>query len=333
MNKLSVPKRAKILAMLVEGVSMRSITRIEEVSINTVAKLLNDAGEACFAYHDDHVRGIRGHRRIECDEIWAFVYAKERNLPRAKAAPDDAGDAWTFTAIDAASKLIVSYWVGDRTGAVAIDFMDDLRGRLEDRPQLSTDGFSAYREGVEGAFGGDVDFAQVIKGYGKLPGTDHERRYSPAVCTSLEKRRIEGNPNMRKANTSYVERHNLTMRMGMRRFTRLTNAFSKKLANHLHMLSLYFVHYNFVRIHKSLRMSPAMAAGVSDTLRDMEWIVGLIDARAPKPKPRGPYKKHDSKLTETLQQRYHHLRRLSLTSPLSISMRRLFRPPLKSCIA
>ena len=289
MNKLTTSKRAQILGMLVEGMSMRAITRITGVSINTVAKLLNDAGNACAAYHDEHVRGIRGHRRIECDEIWSFVYAKERAVSRAKAAPDGAGDTWTFTAVDADSKLITSYLVsGERDGESALAFMDDLRGRLEDRPQVTTDGLIAYVGAVEGAFGGDVDFAQVIKEYGKEPGEDNERRYSPPVCTNMEKRRIEGNPDLRTANTSYVERHNLSMRMGMRRFTRLTNAFSKKVEKHVAMLSLYFVHYNFCRIHKTLRVTPAMEAGIETTVRDYEWIVGLIDAMAPAPKRPGP---------------------------------------------
>ena len=280
-----------ILSMLVEGMSMRSISRTIGVSINTVTKLLVDAGHACAACHDEAVRGIRGHRRVECDEIWSFVYAKERAVRHAKTAPEGAGDAWTFTAIDADAKLIVSYLVsGERDGETALAFMDDLRGRLED-PQLSTDGLSAYVGAVEGAFGGDVDFAQVIKAYGKEPGEDNERRYSPPVCTDIEKRRVEGNPDMRKANTSYVERHNLTMRMGMRRFTRLTNGFSKRVEKHIAMLSLYFVHYNFCRIHKSLRVTPAMEAGLTNELRDMEWIVGLIDARAPNPSRPKTYRK------------------------------------------
>ena len=295
MNKLPIAKRAMILSMLVEGMSMRSISRTLGVSINTVTKILVDAGEACAAYHDEAVRGIRGHRRIECDEIWSFVYAKERAVRHAKAAPDGAGDAWTFTAIDADAKLIVSYLVsGERDGESALAFMDDLRGRLEDRPQISTDGLSAYVGAVEGAFGGDVDFAQIIKAYGKEPGEDNERRYSPPVCTDIEKRRIEGNPDLRTANTSYVERHNLTMRMGMRRFTRLTNGFSKRVEKHMAMLSLYFVHYNFCRIHKSLRVTPAMEAGLTNELRDMEWIVGLIDARAPKPSRPKTYRKRQN---------------------------------------
>ena len=295
MNKLPSAKRVMILSMLVEGMSMRAISRTVGVSINTVTKMLVDAGEACAAYHNEHVRGIRGHRRIECDEIWAFVYAKEKAVATSKAAPDSAGDVWTFTALDADSKLITSYLVaGERDGETALAFMDDLRGRLEDRPQLTTDGLIAYVGAVEGAFGGDVDFAQVIKQYGKEPGEDNERKYSPPVCTAIEKRRIEGDPDMRKANTSYVERQNLSMRMGMRRFTRLTNAFSKRVEKHWAMLSLYFLHYNFCRIHKTLRVTPAMEAGLTGDLRDVEWIVSLIDARAAKPNRPKTYRKRIS---------------------------------------
>ena len=291
MNKLSTNMRAMILNMLVEGMSMRSISRTVGVSINTVTKLMVEAGEACAAHHDETVRNVTA-RRIQCDEIWAFCYAKDKNVPRAKAAPLGAGDVWTWTAIDADSKMILSYEIGDRTGATAIEFMDDLRGRLANRVQLTTDGHKAYLEAVEGAFGGDVDFAQLVKLYGDSTGhKGHEKKYSPAECTGIKKRDVEGSPDAAHVSTSYVERQNLTMRMGMRRFTRLTNGFSKKLENHLLMLSLYFVHYNFVRIHKTLKCTPAMAAGVSATLRDMEWIVGLIDAQAAKPKRPVTYNK------------------------------------------
>ncbi|WP_227421614.1 IS1 family transposase [Pacificispira spongiicola] len=292
MNKLPLHKRVMILNLLVEGSSMRSISRTVGVSINTVTKLLVEAGEACAAYHDEAVRNVKA-ARVQCDEIWSFCYAKEKNVATAKAAPDGAGDVWTWTAIDSDSKMILAYEVGDRSAATAIEFMDDLRARLANRVQLTTDGHKAYLEAVEGAFGGDVDFAQLVKLYGEsTDGKRHEKKYSPAECTGTKKRVVEGKPDMKAVSTSYVERQNLTMRMGMRRFTRLTNGFSKKLENHLHMLSLYFVHYNFVRIHKSLKVTPAMAAGVADTLHDMEWIVSLIDARAPKPGPRGPYKKN-----------------------------------------
>lgn len=291
MNKLPLHKRVMILNMLVEGMSMRSISRTVGVSINTVTKLLVEAGEACASYHDETVRDVKAHH-VQCDEIWSFCYAKEKNVKAAKAAPDGAGDVWTWTAIERDSKMILAYEVGDRSAQTAIEFMDDLRARLATRVQLTTDGHKAYLEAVEGAFGGDVDFAQLVKLYGEsAEGKRHEKKYSPAECTGIKKRRVEGYPDMEMVSTSHVERQNLTMRMGMRRFTRLTNGFSKKLENHLHMLSLYFVHYNFVRVHKSLRMTPAMAAGVSDTLHDMEWLVDLIDARAPKPGPRGPYKK------------------------------------------
>lgn len=282
-------KRTQILSMLVEGSSLRSISRVAGVSINTVTKLLVEAGEACAAYHDETVREVTA-SRIQCDEIWSFCYAKAKNVAKAKAAPVDAGDVWTWTALDADSKMIVSYLIGGRDSGYAIEFMDDVRARLANRVQLTTDGHRAYLEAVEGAFGGDVDYAQLIKIYGAAPESA-KGRYSPAECTGIKKNVIEGDPDTSKISTSYVERQNLTMRMSMRRFTRLTNGFSKKIDNHIHSLSLYFVHYNFCRIHKSLKMTPAMAAGVSDTLRDMEWIVGLIDARAPEPKKRGPYKK------------------------------------------
>ena len=285
MNKLSTAKRAQILNMLVEGMSMRATSRVADVSINTVTKLMVEAGEACAAYHDETVRDVET-RHVQCDEIWAFCYAKEKNVMLAKAAPAVAGDVWTWTALDSDSKMILSYEVGDRSGTTAIEFMDDLRNRLANRVQITTDGHKAYLEAVEGAFGGDVDYAQLIKIYGDAPQT--EARYSPASCIGARKRPVTGRPRRADVSTSYVERQNLTMRMGMRRFTRLTNAFSKKVENHLHMLSLYFVHYNFCRIHKTLKCSPAMAAGVTDTLRDVEWIVGLIDARAPAPKKPGP---------------------------------------------
>lgn len=280
MNKLPTKKRIQILNMLVEGLSMRATSRVAGVSINTVTKLMIEAGQACAAYHHEAVRNVTA-SKVQCDEIWSFCYAKEKNVARAKAAPQGAGDVWTWTALDSDSKMILYYEVGDRSGQTAIEFMDDLRSRLANRVQLTTDGHKAYLEAVEGAFGADVDFAQLVKLYGDSP--EAEKRYSPAQCVGTKKRRVTGSPVRRDVSTSHVERHNLTMRMGMRRFTRLTNGFSKKIENHLHMLSLYFVHYNFCRVHKSLRCSPAMAAGVSDTLRDMEWIVGLIDARAPKP--------------------------------------------------
>ncbi len=288
MNKLPLSKRIQILAMLCEGSSMRSISRVADVSINTVSKLLVEAGEACMILHDDTVRNVKA-SRIQCDEIWSFCHAKAKNVATAKAAPEGAGDVWTWTAIDADTKLIVSYFVGDRSGESAMVLMDDLQARLANRVQLTTDGHKAYLEAVEGAFGSDVDFAQLVKMYGHTitaPG-----RYSPAECTGIKKIRREGNPDIDHVSTSYVERQNLTMRMSMRRFTRLTNAFSKKLDNHIHALALYFMFYNFTRIHKTLRVSPAMAAGITDRLWSLEDVIAKIDELAPEPKARGPYKK------------------------------------------
>ena len=290
MNKLPLAKRILILNMLVEGSSMRSVSRVADVSINTVTKMLVDAGEACAKFHDENVRGVTA-SRVQCDEIWSFVYSKEKNVETAKAAPQGAGDVWTWTALDADSKLIVSYFVGDRSGQSAIALMDDLRSRLENRVQLTTDGHKAYLEAVEGAFGGDVDYAQLIKLYGEAPES-MKGRYSPAECTGIKKTKVEGNPDMAHVSTSYVERQNLNMRMGMRRFTRLTNAFSKKLENHIHTLALYFMFYNFVRIHKTLRTSPAMAAGITDRLWSMEEIAALCEPTAPV--KRGRYKKEIS---------------------------------------
>jgi IS1 family transposase len=291
MNKLSLAKRVMILSMLCEGSSMRAISRVADVSINTVTKLLVDAGETCLALHDELVRDVKA-QRVQCDEIWSFCYAKQKNVGAATAAPEEAGDVWTWTAIEADTKLIVSYYVGDRSGQSAIALMDDLRSRLSNRVQLTTDGHKAYLEAVEGAFGGDVDYAQLIKLYGATPGGT-TGRYSPAECTGIKKVRVEGNPDEKHVSTSYVERQNLTMRMSMRRFTRLTNAFSKKLDNHIHALALYFAFYNFCRIHKTLRVSPAMAAGITDKLWSLEDIADRIEAAQPAPAKRGPYKKRD----------------------------------------
>ena len=252
---------------------MRAASRIAGVSINTVSKLLVDVGRACAAYHDAQVRDVQA-QRVQCDEIWSYAYAKRKNVPTATAAPSDAGDVWTWTAIDADSKLIVSWLVGGRDSGTALEFMDDLRKRLAHRVQLSTDGHTAYLEAVEGAFGGDIDYAQLIKLYGEAPG---EHRYSPGVCVGARKQRIVGQPVAADVSTSYVERHNLTMRMSLRRFTRLTNAFSKKLENHCHALALYFVWYNWCRPHKTLGQTPAQASGLADREYGMDWIVGLIE--------------------------------------------------------
>jgi len=288
MNKLPSAKRVQILSMLCEGSSMRSVSRITDVSINTVSRLLADAGEACIAFHDENVRGVKA-KRVQCDEIWAFCYAKQKNVEGAKAAPAEAGDLWTWTALDADSKLIIAYDCGGRDADYANAFMQDVAGRLANRVQLTTDGHKAYLEAVEGAFGADIDYAMLIKHYGEPVGA--VGRYSPGECVGIDLRRVEGRPDLKHVSTSYAERQNLTMRMQMRRFTRLTNGFSKKAEAHLHMVALYTVWYNFIRIHKTLKCSPAMAAGVSATLWSMEDIVKLIDARAEAPKPRGPYKK------------------------------------------
>ncbi len=294
MNKLPLEKRVQILSMLCEGSSMRSISRVVDVSFNTVVKLLADAGAACAAYHDETVRNVAA-ERVQCDEIWSFCYAKAKNVPAAKKAPAVAGDVWTWTALDAGSKLIVGWLVGGRDAEYANEFMQDVASRLANRVQLTTDGHVAYLEAVEAAFGAGVDFAQLVKLYGAAPaGSEQERRYSSGKCVGTRKEHFEGKPDPKHISTSYVERQNLTMRMSMRRYTRLTNAFSKRIENHCRALALYFVWYNFVRIHKSLRVTPAMAAGVTDTLRDMEWVVSLIDARAPKLGPRGSYKKRNS---------------------------------------
>ncbi|MEO6582253.1 MAG: IS1 family transposase, partial [Sphingomicrobium sp.] len=254
--------------------------------INTVSKLLVEAGEACLAIHDETVRNVHS-QRIQADEIWSFCYAKAKKAPFAKGAPEGAGDVWTWTALDADTKLIFSYFVGNRSAQSAIAIMDDVRARVVGRPQLTTDQWKVYPDAVEGAFGGDVDYAQLVKVYSNPVGP--KGRPNSGECIGIKKRRVEGNPDPDYVSTSYVERQNLTMRMSMRRFTRLTNAFSKKLDNHIHALALYFAFYNFCRIHKTLRMSPAMAAGITDRLWSLEDIVAKIDAMTPA--PRGPYKK------------------------------------------
>ncbi|KUO54127.1 MAG: transposase [Alphaproteobacteria bacterium BRH_c36] len=289
MNKLPLQKRVQILAMLCEGSSMRSISRVCDVSINTVAKILADAGKVCMAFHDEKVRNVQA-KRVQVDEIWSFTYAKQKNVAAAKAAPDGAGDTWTWTALDADSKLIVQWFVGGRDADCAKLFIDDLADRLANRVQLTSDGLKSYLEAVEGAFGADVDYAQLVKIYGASPESA-KGRYSPAECTGIRKNIIEGEPDEKHISTSYVERQNLTMRMHMRRFTRLTNGFSKKFESHVNMVALYTVWYNWVRIHKSLRVTPAMAAGLTDKLVSFEDIVALMDAAAPKPGRPKTYKK------------------------------------------
>jgi IS1 family transposase len=289
MNKLDIAKRAQILSTLCEGGSMRSASRLADVSINTVSKLLEDAGRFCAGFHDAKVRNVSA-KRVQVDEIWSFTAAKQKNVAKMKSPVDGAGDTWTWTAIEADTKLIISHFVGGRDGDCAQWFMDDVAARLASRVQLTSDGHKAYLEAVEGAFGADVDYAMLVKIFGASPDSA-KGRYSPAECTGAIKTPIEGKPDMAHVSTSYAERANLTMRMHNRRFTRLTNAFSKKFENHAHMVAIYAVWYNWLRIHKTLRVTPAMAAGLSETVMDWSDIIALMDAEAPKPGPRGPYKK------------------------------------------
>ena len=294
MNKLPLKTRTLILRCLVEGMSLRSTTRTADVSKNTVVKLLIDAGKACAGYQDKALRDLPC-KRIQVDEIWSFCYAKEKNVPYAKAAPPEAGDVWTWTALCSDTKLVPSWQVGDRSSNTAIILLDDLRSRLKNRVQLTTDGHRAYLEAVERVFGSDIEFSQLVKLYGPPAGeSESERRYSSGECTGAKKTRIIGNPDYSKISTSHVERHNLTMRMSMRRFTRLTNAFSKKAENHAHAVALHLMYYNFCRIHNTLKVTPAMAAGVTERLWEIEDIVRLVEKAAPKPGPRGFYGKRNS---------------------------------------
>jgi IS1 family transposase len=289
MNKLPVAQRAKILASLCEGASMRSVSRLADVSINTVSKLLEDAGHFCAGFHDAKVRNVKA-KRVQVDEIWSFTAAKAKNVATMKNPVNGAGDTWTWTAIEADTKLIISHFVGGRDGECAAWFMDDVAARVANRIQLTSDGHKAYLEAVEGAFGADVDYAMLNKIYGAAPESA-KGRYSPAECIGAKKERIEGRPDMAHVSTSYAERANLTMRMHNRRFTRLTNAFSKKFENHAHMVAVYAVWYNWLRIHKTLKITPAMAAGLSATVMDWADIVTAMDADTPRMKARGPYKK------------------------------------------
>ncbi len=275
MNKLPTEKRIQILSLLVEGNSLRAASRITDTAFNTVAKLFVEGARACAAYQDQHLRNLPC-KRLQLDEIWSFIYAKEKNVRAAKAAPREAGDVWTWMAIDADTKLVPSWHVGDRSSLTAIAFVDDLAGRLANRVQITTDGHRAYLEAIEGAFGGDVDYAMLVKLYGE--GGEAEKRYSPAECVGIRMARIEGNPDPKHVSTSYAERQNLTMRMSIRRFTRLTNAFSKKLENHALSVALHYMNYNFCRIHKTLRITPAMAAGVTDRLWSVGDIVNVLEA-------------------------------------------------------
>ncbi len=275
MNKLPRDARAQILGMMVEGVSIRAISRMTGASKNTIVKLLADAGEAFSDYQDRTLRGLAC-KRVQVDEIGAFVYAKAKNVETAKAAPEGAGDCWTWMAIDADTKLIPSFYVGARDADAAQTFIADLAGRLANRVQLTSDGHKPYLEAVEQSFGADIDYAMLIKHYGTPEGA--VGRYSPGACTGVALRRVEGRPDLAHVSTSYAERANLTLRMGSRRFTRLTNAFSKKIENHAHSVAIHTMHYNFVRIHQTLRCTPAMAAGVTGQLWELADMVQVLEA-------------------------------------------------------
>jgi IS1 family transposase len=270
---------------------MRSISRVCDVSINTVSKMLVDAGEACLAFHDKTVRGLKT-THLQADEIWAFCYAKKRNVPTLQSYVEGTGDIWTFTALDKHSKLIVTWLAGDRNGGTATAFMKDTAARIDTTVHVTTDGLPAYPDAVSEAFPLDTSYAQVQKAYSATPDHGPAKKYSPSVCVFAEKKSIFGTFDTSEASTSHVERQNLTMRMSMRRFTRLTNAFSKKFDNHCYALALYFVHYNFCRGHKSLNgATPAMVAGLSDVSLNVSFIVHLMDARAESPKRPSTYRK------------------------------------------
>jgi IS1 family transposase len=274
MNKLSRGDRAQIIGMMVEGMSIRSITHLTGASKNTVAKLLVDAGRACLDYQDHTLRNLSC-KRLQCDEIWSFVAIKEKNIPANRCGEAGIGSIWTWTALDAGTKLVPCFHVGTRDAGCAYKFMTDVASRLADRVQLTTDGHRAYLSAVDYAFGGAIDYAMLQKLYGSEPAD--EARYSPAKCTGTRRETISGEPDV--AHASYVERLNLSMRMGMRRFTRLPNAFSKKVENHEHALAIYFMIYNYVRIHQTLRCTPAMEAGVTERLWSIEDIAALVEAR------------------------------------------------------
>jgi IS1 family transposase len=277
MNRLSIEKRAQILHCIVEGNSLRATARLTDTAINSVVNLMIDAGKACSDYQDKAMRNLKC-KRLQCDEIWSFVGCKEKQVPEAQKG-QGRGDMWTWTALDSDTKLVPCWFIGNRDAAAAHHFMHDLQGRLASRVQLTTDGHKPYLVAVEDAFGADIDYAQLVKFYGTEVGPiqNHaEIRYSPAQCMGARKAVISGQPEYAHISTSHTERQNLSMRMGMRRFTRLTNAFSKKLANLEANVALYFMHYNFCRIHQTLRVTPAMEAGISDHVWSLEEIVGLI---------------------------------------------------------
>ena len=272
MNKLNKDKQAQVIAALVEGNSINATVRMTGVAKNTILKLLAELGPACSEYQDRAFRNLTC-KRIQCDEIWQFCYAKEKNVPADKKGKFGFGDVWTWVAIDADTKLIPSFMLGNRDAHTANVFIDDLASRLASRVQLTTDGLKVYLEAVEGAFGSEIDYAMLIKVYG---ASQEETRYSPAECVECITNVVIGAPAPRHISTSYVERQNLTMRMGMRRFTRLTNGFSKKVENHAHAVALHFMHYNFCRVHKTLRVTPAMEAGLTDHIWEIAEIVAML---------------------------------------------------------
>ena len=274
MNKLNTDKRSKVISALVEGNSIRSTVRMTGIAKNTIVKLLADIGSACGEYQGKVLRNLKS-KKVQCDEIWSYCYAKEKNVPKNKKGQFGFGDVWTWVAIDPDSKLVISWLVGLRNAEWAKAFMKDVAGRLANRVQLTTDGHKNYLEAVDDAFGADVDYAMLVKLYGKENAG--EARYSPPTCIGCQRQKIMGKPKPEDISTSMVERQNLTMRMGMRRFTRLTNAFSKKIQNLEAAVALHFMYYNFVRIHQTLRVSPAMAAGVTDHLWDISEIINLLE--------------------------------------------------------
>jgi len=273
MNTLPLEKRVAIVAAIVEGNSIRATCRMTGAAKGTVLKLLVDLGKACERYQRETLVNLKC-RRIQCDEIWAFCYAKERNVPESMRGRPGVGDVWTWTAMDADTKLIVSWLVGERDAGYATEFINDLASRVATRIQLTTDGLRAYLTAVEGAFGADVDYAMLVKLYGEPSQT--EARYSPPTCLGARREIINGFPERRYISTSFIERQNLSMRMGMRRFTRLTNAFSKKIENLEAAVALHFMYYNFARVHQTLRVTPAMEAGVADHVWSLEEVVGLL---------------------------------------------------------
>lgn len=266
----------QVIAALVEGSSINSTVRMTGVSKPTILKLLADLGKACAEYQDRTIRNLTC-KRIQCDEIWSFCFAKDKNLSEEMKGKFGFGSVWTWTALDADSKLMVSYLVGERSTPYAMKFISDLASRLTHRVQVTTDGHRPYLKAIDGAFGADVDYAVLEKIY-SAPPSEGATRYSPAQCCGTVTHRITGNPDKDHISTSYVERMNLQMRMGMRRFTRLTNAHSKKIQNHIHAISLYFMFYNFARIHQTLRVTPAMQAGVADHVWSIEEIISLLDS-------------------------------------------------------